>query len=178
MGFDNVTTLSGLFYISSTKDEKCGYLETVLSWKQFWGNVTTTTLQQPSFTPFSYNSNNVFEYLEVLFSVFLTIHQINNQNQSLQMFEMNDLTFYSHCKNNNMDLKLWEKKENSFKELLNIPIELHPFFETFSNPKIATQYHKEKVSKCSIYSSTSVLQQLLNFSHLDACDFSYRLDRC
>lgn len=69
MGFDNVTTLSGLFYISSTKDEKCGYLETVLSWKQFWGN----SLQQPSFTPFSYNSNNVFEYLEVLLSVFLTI---------------------------------------------------------------------------------------------------------
>lgn len=45
-----------------------------------------------------------------------------------------------------MDLKLWEKKENSFKELLNIPIRLHPFFETFSNPKIASQFHKEKVS--------------------------------
>lgn len=60
MGFDNVT-MSGLFYIISTKDEKCGYLETVLSWNHFWGNA----LQQPSFTPFSYNSNNIFEYLEV-----------------------------------------------------------------------------------------------------------------
>lgn len=62
------------------------------------------------------------------------------------MFEVDDLTFYSHCKNNNMDLKLWEKKENSFKELLNIPIRLRPFFDTFSNPKIASQFHKEKVS--------------------------------
>lgn len=60
MGFDN-TTLSGLFYITSKKDDKCGYLETVLSWNHFWGNA----LQQPSFTPFSYNNNNVFEYLEV-----------------------------------------------------------------------------------------------------------------
>lgn len=64
MGFDNVATLSGLFYITSKKDEKCGYLETILSWNHFWGNAGNA-LQQPSFTPFSYNNNNVFEYLEV-----------------------------------------------------------------------------------------------------------------
>lgn len=62
MGFDNVTTLSGLFYIGSKKGENCGYLETVLSWNHFWGNALQ--LQQPSFTPFSQN-NNVFDYLEV-----------------------------------------------------------------------------------------------------------------
>lgn len=61
------------------------------------------------------------------------------------MFELNDPTFHSHCKNNNMDLKLWEKKENSFKELLNIPIRLQPFYETFSNPKLINQLYKEKV---------------------------------
>ncbi|XP_037032817.1 uncharacterized protein LOC119071860 [Bradysia coprophila] len=126
MGFDNVPTLSGLFHIVSTKDEKCGYLETVLSWNHFWGNA----LQQPSFTPFSYNSSNVFEYLE--------------------MFEVNDPKLYSHCKNNNMDLKLWEKKENSFKELLNIPIQLRPFFDTFGNPKNASQFYKGKMPVVSL----------------------------
>ncbi|KAG4069721.1 hypothetical protein HA402_002300 [Bradysia odoriphaga] len=126
MGFDNVPTLSGLFHIISTKDEKCGYLETVLSWNHFWGNA----LQQPSFTPFLYNSSNVFEYLE--------------------MFEVNDPKLYSHCKNNNMDLKLWEKKENSFKELLNIPIQLRPFFDTFGNPKNASQFYKEKMPVVSL----------------------------
>lgn len=63
------------------------------------------------------------------------------------MFEMNDLTFFSQCKNKNMDLKLWEKKENSFKELQNIPVKLHPFFDTFSNPKVATQFYEEKVGE-------------------------------
>ncbi len=62
MGFDNVPTVSGLFYIISTKDKQCGLIETVLSWNHFWG---TNNLQQPSFTPFSYNTNDVFEYLEV-----------------------------------------------------------------------------------------------------------------
>lgn len=62
------------------------------------------------------------------------------------MFDLNDQpTFYSHCKNNNMDLKLWEKKENSFKELLNIPIRLHPFYDTFSNQKLSNQFYKEQV---------------------------------
>lgn len=61
MGFDNVTAFSGLFYIISTKEESGDHLETILSWNSFWGNA----LQQPSFMPFSYNSNNVFEYLEV-----------------------------------------------------------------------------------------------------------------
>lgn len=61
------------------------------------------------------------------------------------MFEVNDPKLYNHCKNNNMDLKLWEKKENSFKELLNIPIQLHPFFDTIGNSKNASQFYKEKV---------------------------------
>lgn len=44
-----------------------------------------------------------------------------------------------------MDLKLWEKKENAFKELLNIPIRLHPFYDTFSDPKLVNKFYKEKV---------------------------------
>lgn len=44
-----------------------------------------------------------------------------------------------------MDLKLWEKKENSFKELLTVPIKLHPFFDSFSNPKIANHIHEESM---------------------------------
>lgn len=75
MGFDNASTLSGLFYIISNQDEKCGYLETFLSWNHFWGNA----LQQPSFTPFSNNSNNVFEYLEVCIYSVSCLAAINYQ---------------------------------------------------------------------------------------------------
>lgn len=61
------------------------------------------------------------------------------------MFELNDPAFYNHCQNNNMDLKLWEKKDNSLNELLNIPVTLHPFYDAFSNPNVLNQFYKEKV---------------------------------
>lgn len=149
MGFDNVPTLSGLFHIISTKNANCGYLQTVLSWNHFWGN----ELQQPSFTPFLYNSSNVFEYLEVFeWSLAFVTTKDRTNKILLQMFEVNDPKLYSHCKNNNMDLKLWEKKENSFKELLNVPIQLQCFYDTFGNPKNASQFYKEKVNELKTFS--------------------------
>lgn len=71
-----------------------------------------------------------------------------------------------------MELKLWEKKENSFKELLTIPIKLLPFFNAYSNPIIANQFHKEKVSE----KLKRFLNRLLKCHHSDARCIIHRLD--
>ncbi|KAJ6630903.1 C2 domain-containing protein 3, partial [Pseudolycoriella hygida] len=106
-------------------DHNSGCPEMVLSWQKFWG----LRAKPPSFTLFSHNINNVFEYLE--------------------MFEVDSPTFYHNFKNNWMDVKVWEKYEDSFRQLINIPLSLHPFFETFSNPKLADEFFKEKMPVAS-----------------------------